>query len=89
MATATVTMTLDDTEVNSTLSELKALADRFPKAVKRLLDRGEPFFELLGVDPDGHSAGGANEFRTRLQQTEFLRGFMAALGAVDRERRVA
>jgi len=85
----TITMTLDDTEAYGAISELKALADGFPEVVKRLLDRGEPFFELLGVDPDRHPAGGANELRTRLEPTEFLRGFIAALGAVDRKRRIA
>jgi len=81
----TITMTLDDTEARAVISELEAFAERFPKVTRRLLERGEHFFELLSVDPELDSAGGANELRTRLEPTEFLRGFMVALRASDGE----
>ena len=85
----TITLTLDDSRFYSALSELKAFAELFPEVGKCLVSLLDSGAKLFRVHVESDAASGASELRTRLEPTDFMLGFLAALRARDGDQCVA
>ena len=82
----TITLTLDSGQLPGILSELEAFAELFPEVRNRLVNLLESGAKLFRVRVEADAASGACELRTRLEPTDFLLGFLAAIRARDGDR---
>ena len=83
---ATIKLTLDGSQALGIISELKAFAELFPEVGKRLFGFVDTGAKLFRVHPEADAAGAAGEIRYRLEPTDFLLRFFAALRARDGDR---
>jgi hypothetical protein len=89
MATNAVVLRLDSSRFTETLSALEELAQVAPELVDGLLGGSEALPKLGRVVRDPVVAPGARELTVVLEPTPFLLELVAALRALERERKVA
>ena len=74
-----VKLSLDTSGAESAFSRLSELAEVAPELVQCLVNTPHPFSKLFSFVMCNDAAGGAGDIRTRLEPTDFLLKFVAAL----------
>ena len=81
MASQTISLHCDASQVLADLKLLSDAADRSPQIRKRLLDLGNLGPELIRLDADDVAGTGAGEFGIRLQPSDLLLELVATVRA--------
>ena len=78
---AAILLTVDTSQALGIISELEAFAELSPEVGKRLVNLLDTGAKLFRVHVESDAASGASELRTRLEPTDFMLGFLAAIRA--------